>query len=128
MRKNVLDFTQPHLLRSEHEYNAAVAEVDSLLDSDPAPGTTEYERLEFLSTLIEVYEDQHVTIPSVSPQEAVDFMLEQRGLDRSYLADLMGGRSRVSEFFSGHRDLSKSQIEALHHALGIPAEILLGLR
>jgi antitoxin component HigA of HigAB toxin-antitoxin module len=40
----------------------------------------------------------------------------------------MGGRSRVSEFFSGRRELSKSQIEALHHALGIPAGILLGLK
>jgi HTH-type transcriptional regulator/antitoxin HigA len=128
MKKNVLDFTQPHLLRSEAEYNAAVTEVDSLLDDDPAPGTAEYERLEFLSTLIEVYEDEHFAVPSVSPQEAVDFMLEQRGLGRSYLADLMGGRSRVSEFFSGRRELSKSQIEALHHALGIPAGILLGLK
>jgi HTH-type transcriptional regulator/antitoxin HigA len=81
----------------------------------------------WLSTLIEVYEDEHFAVASVSPQEAVDVMLEQRGLGRSYLADLMRGRSRVSEFFSGRRDLSKSQIEALHHALGIPAWILMGL-
>ena len=55
----VLDFTDPHLLRTDEEYEAAVAEVDALLDADPQPGTVEFERLEFLSVLIEEYEDQH---------------------------------------------------------------------
>ena len=41
------------------------------------------------------------------------------------LADMMGGRSRVSDFFSGKRALSKGQIEALRGRLGIPADLLL---
>ena len=64
---------------------------------------------------------------AVTPQEAVTFMLEQKGLSRADLDDVMGGKSRVSEFFSGRRDLSKSQVEALRRLLGIPADILLGL-
>jgi HTH-type transcriptional regulator/antitoxin HigA len=55
----------------------------------------------------------------------VDFMLEQKGMDRADLAEIMGGRSRVSEFFSGKRDLSKAQIEALRDRLGIPADMLM---
>ena len=31
----VLDFTQPHLLRNEEEYDIAIAEIDALLDADP---------------------------------------------------------------------------------------------
>ena len=51
-------------------------------------------------------------------------MLEQRGMTRSQLAPMMGGRARVSEFFSGRRRLSMEQVRALRDALGIPADLL----
>lgn len=122
----LLDFTQPHVLRDEAEYDKAVDEIDWLLDADPPKGSAEYERLEFLSVLVEEYEDRHFPMgEDVSPQEAVDFMLEQKGLERSDLTEWLGGRSRVSEFFSGKRPLSKSQIEALREHLGISADLLL---
>ena len=122
-----LDFTDPHLLRTDEEYEAAVAEVDALLDADPQPGTVEFERLEFLSVLIEEYEDAHEPPigAGVTPQSVVDFMLEQKGLTRADVAEAMGGKSRVSEFFSGKRDLSREQIKALREMLGIPADLLL---
>lgn len=122
----LLDFSRPHLLRDEREYKAAVTEIDRLLDLDSAAGTEEYERLEFLSVLVEEYErDEFPVGGDISVQEIVDFVLEQRGWNRSALARIMGGRSRVSEFFSAKRSLSKSQIEALHRELGIPADLLL---
>lgn len=122
----LLDFTQPHVLRNEAEYNLAIEEIDRLLDADPPKGSADYERLEFLSVLVEDYEDRHFPMgDDVSPQEAVDFMLEQKGLDRSDLSEWLGGRSRVSEFFSGKRPLSKTQVEALRTHLGLSADILL---
>src|SRR5690606_16978899 len=124
----VLDFTKPHILRNEEEYEAAIGEIERLLDEDVEPGSEGYDRLEFLSVLGEQYEEEHYTMGKVTPQQAVTFMLEQKGMSRSDLDDAMGGKSRVSEFFSGKRDLSKSQVEALHRLLGIPADILLGLR
>jgi HTH-type transcriptional regulator/antitoxin HigA len=121
-----LDFSTPHVLRTVREYNAAVAEVDRLLDEKPKRGTPEYDRLEFLSVLIEAYENEHVPEPrNPTPQEAVDFFLEQHGMTRAELAPLMGGRSRVSDFFKGVRQLSTSQIKALRQKLGIPADLLL---
>ncbi len=63
---------------------------------------------------------------AVTPQQAVTFMLEQKGLQRSDLDDVMGGKSRVSEFLNGKRELSKAQVEGLRALLGIPADILLG--
>lgn len=122
----VLDFSKPHLLRNEAEYQAAVEEVDTLLDEGPAPGTEAYERLEFLSVLIASYEDEDDPMEEFpTPQDIVDFMLEQKGLHRSDLAPWMGGRSRVSEFFNGHRRLSLGQIEQLRTHLGIPADLLI---
>ena len=125
--KTVLDITSPHVLRTAEEFDAAVAEIDRLLDLDPQPSTVEYDRLELLSVLVEDYEARHNPIDdrNLTPQDVVDFMLEQRGMSRADLAPIMGGRSRVSDFFNGRRTLSKGQIEALRKHLGIPADLLI---
>ena len=103
----LLDFSKPHVLRTEAEYDAAIAEIERLLESEVEHGSEGYERLEFLSVLVEHYEVQQDPVGSVTPQQAVAFMLEQKGLDRSDLDDVMGGKSRVSDFFNGKRDLSR---------------------
>jgi antitoxin component HigA of HigAB toxin-antitoxin module/mRNA-degrading endonuclease HigB of HigAB toxin-antitoxin module len=122
-----LDFSRPHVLRSETEHDAAIAEIERLLDEDVEAGSEGYDRLEFLSVLVEHYEDERYPMGAVTPREAVSFMLEQKGLERSDLDGVMGGRSRVSEFLTGKRELSKSQVEGLRRLLGIPADVLLGL-
>ena len=55
----------------------------------------------------------------------VDFMLEQNGLTQADLNEVMGGKSRVSEFFAGKRELSRDQIRGLRSLLGIPAHLLI---
>ncbi|ETX03948.1 MAG: hypothetical protein ETSY2_31615 [Candidatus Entotheonella gemina] len=122
-----LDFTKPHVLRNKAEYQAAAAEIDQLLDEDPEPASEAYERLEFLSVLVQAYEDTHCPLDALpTPQAIVDFILEQRGLSRADLAKWFGGKSHVSEFFRGIRPLSLKQIEALREHLGIPADLLIG--
>lgn len=123
----ILDFTKPHVLRNEDEYDAAIAEIDNLLDADPPSGSEDYERLEFLSVLVRAYEDTYFPFEEQpTPQEVVTFMLDQKGLSRADLAVWMGGKSRASEFFNGIRRLSMRQIEALRKHLGIPADLLIG--
>ena len=123
-----LDFTTPHVLRNAREYKAAVAEIDRLVDGGARNRAREdEERLEFLSLLVEAYEDDHYPrAQGGTPQSIVAFMLGQKGLARTDLAPLMGGKSRVSDFFSGKRRLSVEQIRALRDRLGIPADLLLG--
>lgn len=120
-----LDFARPHVLRNAREHRAAVKEIDELLDADPRKGTAEYDRLEFLSVLVEAYEEEHYPMDDVDPQEIVEFMLEQQGKSRRDLAEILGGRSRVSEFFSRKRRLSIEQIKRLRDELGIPADLLI---
>jgi HTH-type transcriptional regulator/antitoxin HigA len=50
---------QDDALRTEAEYDAAVAEMDALLDTDPQPGTPEFARLERLSALVAAYDAVH---------------------------------------------------------------------
>lgn len=124
----MLDFSTPHVLRNAREFKAAVAEIDRLLDADPKRGTEAYDRLEFLSVLVEAYENERDPIDESggTPQSVVSFMLEQKGMTRADLHGLMGGKARVSEFFAGKRALSVAQIRALHRELGIPSDLLLG--
>lgn len=119
-----LDFTRPHLLRTAREYRTAVAEIESLLDCGAR--AADRDRLAFLSLLVQDYEDRTDPLDEHggSPRDVVEFMLEQRGMTRSQLAPMMGGRARVSEFFSGRRRLSMEQVRALRDALGIPADLL----
>ncbi len=126
-----LDFTIPHLLRTPEEYQSAVAEIDRLLDAEVEEGTASWERLRFLAVLVQAYEEEHSPIEArlegCTPQSAVDFMLQQRGMTRAELVPLFGSKSRVSEFFNGQRRLSKAQIVALRSHLGIPADLLLAM-
>lgn len=124
MAAAVLD--RPHVLHSAKEYHAAMNALDQLLERNPKKGTREFEILELLSLLVEDYETRNIPEPPVTtPQAMVEFMLEQKGLTRADLADTLGGKSRVSEFFTGKRPLSTNQIRALRDFLGVPADLLL---
>jgi antitoxin component HigA of HigAB toxin-antitoxin module len=60
-----------------------------------------------------------------TPQTIVDFMLDQRGTSRSDLGEIMGGMSRVSEFFAGKRDRSLTPLTRLCHLRRVPADLLI---
>lgn len=121
-----LDFSTPHPLRNEAEYDMAAAAFDELLAAEPALGTREYDRLELLSVLVEAYDDEHFQMgQTATPQAVVDFLLEQRGMARAELVPFLGGRSRVSEFFAGKRPLSISQIQHLRRLFNVSADVLL---
>ena len=48
MATRMFDFSKPHVLRTLREYNAAVAEVDKLLDTNPKKGTPEDDQVKAL--------------------------------------------------------------------------------
>ncbi|HET7767592.1 MAG TPA: helix-turn-helix domain-containing protein, partial [Chloroflexota bacterium] len=53
------------------------------------------------------------------------FRMEQQGLRRTDLADILGSKTRATEILNRRRALSISMIRRLHESLGIPAEILI---
>ena len=114
-----------HPIRTEQEYDALLTEIDTLLDHGAPKGSPEYDRLDLLSVLVEAYEAEHYPEPTATPQEIVTFMLDQKGMSRAELATIMGGRSRVSDFFAKKRRLSLAQIQKLRDLLGIPADLLI---
>ena len=110
-------------IRTEADYDAALAEIERLFDA--APGTHEGDRLEVLTTLVVAYEEQHYCIPAPDPVEALKYYMESRGLSRRDLEPYIGGRARVSEVLNRKRPLSLVMIRRLHTELGIAADILI---
>jgi len=110
-------------IKTEEDYQAALREIDRLLDAQPE--TPEGDRLDVLSTLVEAYEAQHHEIARPDPVEAILYHLESRGLSRRDLEPYLGSRARVSEVLNRKRPLTLEMIRRLHSGLGIPAEILI---
>ncbi|MEO5809893.1 MAG: transcriptional regulator, partial [Sphingomicrobium sp.] len=67
---------------------------------------------------------EHHMIDAPDPIALVEFVMEQRGLDRADLGQYIGGRGRVSEVLSKSRALSLPMIRKLHSGLGLPASAL----
>jgi HTH-type transcriptional regulator/antitoxin HigA len=89
------------------------------------PKTPEYDEMEILTTLIEVYENKHYPIGPASPVEAIKFRMEQQGLSPRDLEPYIGTSGRVSEILNGKRGLSLRMVKKLHDGLRIPYESLL---
>jgi HTH-type transcriptional regulator / antitoxin HigA len=49
-------------IHSEDDFRAALADISALMESDPAPGTPEGDRLDVLATLVQAYESWHFPI------------------------------------------------------------------
>ena len=49
-------------IHSEDDYRAALADISALMESDPAPGTPEGDRLDVLATLVQAYGSRHFPI------------------------------------------------------------------
>lgn len=106
-------------IRAERDYNAALKEIERLMDA--AAGTPDGDRLDVLVTLVEAYEARHWAIDPPDPIDAIKIRLEQRGLPRSYLQNILGGSGRVSEILNRKRPLSVDMMRRLHVELDIPA-------
>ena len=113
------------VIKNEKEYKNVLAEISTLIDREPDPGTPEADRLELLTLLVESYESANFPKRIPEPVEAIRFRMEQQNLKQRDLVPYIGSASKVSEILSGKRPLTLSMMRALHSHLGIPASVLL---
>ena len=111
------------IIKTEAEYNAALARVEALMDAKP--GSAKEAELELWSLLVERFEQEHFPIDLPDPVEAIKFRMEQEGLRQKDLKPYFPGKNRVSEILNRKRPLSIGMIRALNRGLKIPAEVLL---
>jgi HTH-type transcriptional regulator/antitoxin HigA len=109
--------------RTEAGHEAALAAVERLWGA--VSGTPEGDRLDVLTTLLAAYEREHHPIDPQDPIEAIRFRMEQQGLTRRDLEQVIGTRTRIAEVLNRKRGLSIGMIRRLHERLGISAEVLI---
>jgi len=116
----------PTLITNEEEYDRIVAIVDGLAVKRDL--SVEEERLlELLSTLVEVYENEHCPIPDAPPHVMIQQFMLDRGLRQADLVPVLGSRSLVSEVVNGKRKPSKLQVKNLGAFFGVSPELFLSL-
>jgi HTH-type transcriptional regulator/antitoxin HigA len=112
-------------IKTEADYDWALAEIEQYFDREPAPGTNAAARFDVLAALIEAYEARVWAIDAPDPIDAIRETMESRHLRQSDLAALIGSRSRASEILHRKRPLTMEQAWKLHQEWHIPAEALL---
>jgi HTH-type transcriptional regulator/antitoxin HigA len=113
------------IIKTDEQYEEALALVEELMDLDPEPGSGDADKLELLVLLITNYEKEHFPMEMPDPIEAIKFRMEQQQLSQKDLIPYLGSRGRVSEVLNRKRPLTLKMIRTLHKGLGIPAEVLI---
>ena len=112
-------------IRSQADYDAAVAEIERLWNADP--GTDDGDKLDILATLVEKYENERWPIDTsrVDPVDMLIYLIGEGGHTQAELAELLGSRSRASEILSRKRALTVEMIHKLNSEWKVPAELLI---
>lgn len=109
-------------IKTVKDYKEALTRLEFIFDA--RPGTQEGDELEILALLIEKFEDEKYPIEAPDPIEAIKFRMEQLGYKQSDLEKIIGHKGRVSEILNRKRKLTLDMIRKIHHALQIPANVL----
>jgi HTH-type transcriptional regulator/antitoxin HigA len=113
------------LLRSEPDYDAALAEIERYFEMEPKPGTPEADRFDLLALIIEDYERKRWPIEPPDSIDAIRYRMETGGYTQADLGRLLGSRQRASDILTRRRPLTMRMAWRLHREWGIPAEALI---
>ena len=118
----LLASTAPKVIRSESENEHYIAALERLERKEKL-SREERELADLLTLLIEDFEDKHYQLPRATPLQALQFLIEQRGLRQKDLVEVFGARSTVSQVLAGQRELTKGQIARLSQFFQVSPEI-----
>ena len=110
------------LIDSDTELARARALVDRLMASDdPA----DIARLAAQARLIAAHEEGKWRRRPPRTAEIIRYLMDQHGLTRADMAQILGTASRVSEVLRGKKELSMTMVQRLRARFGVPADVLL---
>jgi HTH-type transcriptional regulator/antitoxin HigA len=109
-------------IRTRADHSRAIAEIERLMGAKR--GSPQADRLEVLAALVTAYETAHDSIELPEPIEAIEAHMEERGLEQTDLARLLGSRSLASAILNRKRPMSLAVIRRLSQAWDIPTDIL----
>lgn len=105
------------------DYEWALAEIASYLETVPTFGSPEGDRFDVLADLIEAYENRYWQIDAPDRVQVLEVYMEMRDPGRSDLASPLG-RAHASEVLKRRR-LSLDMIHKINKAWHIPANVVI---
>jgi len=111
------------IIKSKRQYQEYLNRMKEIFDAKK--GTQESDELDMLALVLEKYEEEKFPIEEPHPLDAIRFMMEQNDISDKDLGEILNGRARVTELFSGNRKLNLNQIRAINERLNVPAQILI---
>ncbi|MDE0007473.1 MAG: helix-turn-helix domain-containing protein [Gammaproteobacteria bacterium] len=109
-------------IKTEDDYDAALAEIDRLMGSPL--DSPEGDKLEVLVILVEAYEAVRWSIEAPDPVAAIVHVMEANGWQQKDLAELIGSQPRASEILNRRRLLTLPMIRALSDKWNLPTGAL----
>ena len=89
-------------IRSQRDYEAALEEVERLWGAKV--GTRGGDRLDVLATLIDAYEAEHYPMDPPDPIQAIKFRMDQQGLTRRDLEEIIGQGPALPRYSTASAD------------------------
>lgn len=111
-------------IRTEANYDAAVASLNALLDT--GAGDEAHPLADLAATIGELigdYDDIHFRMPDATPSAMLRFLMDQHGLKQADLARELGSQGVVSELLNGKRELNLRQMRALAARFAVPISV-----
>jgi len=115
--------TQWFLIKTEQEYNDALARYDTVKQA--TEGDNHHKEKLLLVHLIENYENSLWDLPEVDPVEMIKIRMDDFGYKASDLAAAYGDKGTVSKVLNYKQPLSLTMIRKFSELLHLPASALL---
>lgn len=111
-------------ITTEDDYQKALAVLEQVFDAEE--GTNDYLVLTLMEQIIAEYEDSHYPVEECSPQEVVELIMKEHGLNKKEFGEAVGiSSSRVTEFMNATRKLSVKQAKAINEKFRVSLDVLL---
>ncbi len=111
------------LIKNDTDYQKALKRLEEIFDA--RLGTPESDEADILGLMVEEYENKNFPIEAPDPIEAIKIRMEDLNLKQSDLADVLGGKNRVSEVLNRKRRLTLEMIRNLTKKLNLSPELLI---
>ena len=111
------------LIKNEADYMKALKRFEEIFDAPV--GTVDSDEADILGLLIDEYERKNYSIDSPDPIEAIKIRMEEMQLSQVDLADVLGGKNRVSEILNRRRKLTVEMIRNLTERLNLSPGLLI---
>ena len=111
------------LIKTEADYQRVLKRLEEIFDAKI--GTIESDEADVLGLLIDEYEKKYYFIDAPDPIDAIKIRMEEMQLRQVDLADVFGGKNRVSEVLNRKRKLTLEMIRNLSKRLNLSSELLI---